>query len=366
VVEFLQTVAQPDSVLARAVTDHQTMASETGDYYLLHEELEAFNAPCYFRDFVSRARAHGLEYLAEAQPENMFVRNYGPRAVDHLLKDHGEDQVLLEQHLDFVVNRSYRQTLLVHSERAPQISRTMDRNRNRRLHVAAWVPPVAGQTRLDHSTQHYGADGVGKVVVYDPGVKAALDALNARWPWTVSWPELLAAARSRLVRSETTQPPDLETRIDGLIEVLIMQGLARYRLDPVFPQPVSTPIRLNEPARRMAELTRDDAEAFIFNHWHESMPLSPLDRHLLPLLDGGHDRDALLDALVGLFRQNVIRIDRDDEELVDETEVRDVLAGEIDTMPLRLVELKLLRVSDRPGPVGKRRRYGRRRDTARS
>ena len=77
-VEFLQRVAEPESVLARALADHQAMAAETGDYYLLHEELEAFNAPCYFRDFVDRARAHGMEYLAEAQPENMFVRNYGP------------------------------------------------------------------------------------------------------------------------------------------------------------------------------------------------------------------------------------------------------------------------------------------------
>jgi SAM-dependent methyltransferase len=353
-VEFLQTVAEPESVLARALADHQAMAAQTGDYYLLHEELEAFNTPCYFRDFVDRARAHGLEYLAEAQPENMFVRNYGPVAADHLLKDRGDDHVLVEQHLDFVVNRSYRQTLLVHSERAQQISRTMDRGRNRRLHVAACLPPVAGPTRLDDSRQLYGAAGVAQIVVSDPGVKVALDALNGRWPWTLSWQELRAATRSRLVRSESTQIADLDTRIDDLVEVLVTRGLARYRLDPVFPQPVCAPVRLNEAARRMAELTRDDDEAFIFNQWHESLPLAPLDRHLLPLLNGNRDRDALVDALVDLYRQNVIRIDRDDDRLVDEAEVRDVLAGAIDTMPRRLVELKLLRVdaiSSRATPV---------------
>jgi hypothetical protein len=143
----------------------------------------------------------------------------------------------------------------------------------------------------------------------------------------------------------------LDTRIDDLVEVLVMQGLARYRLDPVFPQSVCAPVRLNEAARRMAELTRDDDEAFIFNQWHESLPLAPLDRHLLPLLDGNRDRDALVDALVDLYRQNVIRIDRDDEELVDEAEVRDVLAGAIDTMPRRLVELKLLRVDATSSPA---------------
>jgi SAM-dependent methyltransferase len=84
-VDFLYKVAQPDSVLARALNDYQLMAGTTGDYYLLHEELEIFNAPCYFRDFVDRARAHGLDYLAEALPEYTFARNYGPTVVDHLL-----------------------------------------------------------------------------------------------------------------------------------------------------------------------------------------------------------------------------------------------------------------------------------------
>jgi hypothetical protein len=70
--------------------------------------------------------------------------------------------------------------------------------------------------------------------------------------------------------------------------------------------------------------------------------------------------------MVDLVRQNVIRIDRDDEELVDETEVRDVLAGEIDAMPRRLVELKLLRVSARANTVDRRRPHRQHRDKARS
>ena len=364
--EFLNAVAEPDSVLGRAVADHRAMASVSGDYYLLHEELEAFNAPCYFRDFIRAARAHGLEYLAEAQPENMFVGNYGPLAVDHLRDVDAGDRVLLEQHLDFVVNRSHRQTLLVKAERAEQIARTVDRNRNRRLHVAARVPPVAEQTRLDRSNQRYGADGAVAIVAYEPAIKAALDALSARWPWTLSWQELRAAVRARLARAGVYEPPDLDVRIDGLLEVLITRGMARYRLDPVSPRPVSTPLRLDEPVRRTAELTGDDGEPFAFSHWHESVPLSPLDGHLIPLLDGNHDRDALIEAMVDLVRQNVIRIDRDDEELVDENEIRDILAGEIDALPNRLVEMKLARFGARADAVDRRRPHRRRRDRARS
>ncbi len=312
-VDFLRKVAAPESVLGHALADHAALASETGDYYLLHEELEVVNSPCYFREFVDRARSHGLDYLGDVQPEFMFARNYGTTAVEHLAETLG-DQILLEQHLDFVVNRSHRQTLLVHGERAQRMSHTPDRERNRRFHLAAWVPPVEG---------------------IDPGAAAAIEALRERWPWTLSWQELVtAAARAR--------PFGAEACVDDLVELLITQGRARFRLEPVSAPPATAPIRLYEPARRMAELTRDDVEAFSFNSWHESVPLTALDRHLLPLLDGSHDRQALLDVAVNLFRENVIRIEHHDEELMDEAAVRDVLAEEVDALPNRLVESKLM------------------------
>jgi methyltransferase-like protein len=48
----------------------------------------------------------------------------------------------------------------------------------------------------------------------------------------------------------------------------------------------------------MAELARGNANAWTVNIWHETLRLWPVDGHLLPLLDGGHDRDALVEALL--------------------------------------------------------------------
>jgi methyltransferase-like protein/2-polyprenyl-3-methyl-5-hydroxy-6-metoxy-1,4-benzoquinol methylase len=353
-VDFLGKVAQPDSVLARALNDYQLMAAAAGDYYLLHEELEIFNAPCYFRDFVYRARAHGLDYLAEAKPEYSFASNYGPTVADHLL-DHADDQILLEQHLDFVVNRHFRQTLLVRAERAPQISRRLDRTRCRRMHFAASLPSLTGETRLDDSSQQYGDPDGSNLVTRDAGLKAAIDALTDRWPWTLSWQELVDAARARLARVGIEVAPDFEARIDRLLECLIIQGQARYRLAPVLPEPACTPLRLNEAARRMAELTREDTDAFIFNHWHELLPLSPVDRHLLPLLDGCRDRQALVEALMDVVDQDLIRIDRDDGQVLDEDGIRDVLAQQVDALPQRLTEMKLMSVCDYTSVIDHRR-----------
>jgi methyltransferase-like protein/SAM-dependent methyltransferase len=344
-VDFLEDVAPAESVLARALADYKAVGGNAGDYYLLHEELETFNLPCYFLEMLQRARAHGLAYLAEARPQTMFAGNYGTKIADALLKECGHSQVLLEQYLDFVVNRTFRQSLLVHAERTPQIRYQLDRSRYGRLYFAGWVPPADGETRLDDSRQEYGQPGA-TLVTADPGVKAALDALNARWPWTLSRQELVDAVQARLGSTGIEGAANLQVRIDDLLEVLILRGHVLYRLDPVLPEPAPTPARLDEPARRMAELTRGDADAATFNLWHETLLLSPVDRHLLPLLDGTRDRDALVDALLAIARGDLIRLQRDGKRISGEAELRDALAEHVDAMPQRLAAMKLLRASD--------------------
>jgi hypothetical protein len=126
--------------------------------------------------------------------------------------------------------------------------------------------------------------------------------------------------------------------------VLIMQGAASFRLDPVLPEPVAALLRLAEPARRMADLTRTRADGSkTFNVWHETLELSPLDGLLLPLLDGTRDRDALIDALVARLREDPDHLDPDGTPVLDEASMRTALAEHVDTLPQRLTEMKLVR-----------------------
>jgi methyltransferase-like protein len=343
-VDFLQEVAPAEGVLARVLAEFKARDEGFADSYLLHDELETFNAPCYFYEMVGRAGAHGLSYLAEAHPESMFPANHGPKVADYVHAKCGGVQVLVEQYMDFVVNRIFRETLLVHADRAPQIRYDLDRSRYGRLHFAAWTPPVEGPTRMDHSRQEYlEADGA-TLFTNDPGIKAALEALNARWPWTLSRQELVDAVHARLVASGFTPDADLADHVDGLLEVLIAQGQVQYRLDPIVPEPAAAPLRLDRSVRRMAELTRGERDASIFNLWHEPLLPSPVDRHLLPLLDGTRDRDALLDALLAIDQESPIELERDGEQPSGETERREVMAEHVDTLPQRLAEMKLLRV----------------------
>jgi methyltransferase-like protein len=344
-VEYLQKVTEPDTVLGRALADYQQLAAQTGDYYLLHEELEVFNIPCYFRDMAARAHAHGLDYLAESRPEFMFVQNYGPIVSDRLSTADGGDRILLEQHLDFVINRRFRETLFVHAERAPQIDYRLRRSHFERLHFASWTPPLVGETTLDAVEQAFG-NAAMSFAVTDVAIKAAVDTLNARWPWAIPRADLLAAVRVLLGAAGIDEQSDLEGRIDGLLELLIVQGHARIRLQPVSPAAAGTPIRLAPEIRRMAQLARQDEESLVFNPWHEILALSPVDRYLVPLLDGDHDRQALLDALLDLFRTNAIRVENSGQRVLDEQVARQLLGRQVDTLPQRLADLKLLDLGD--------------------
>ena len=270
---FLEEVAPADGVLARVLAEFRSREHGLGDSYLLNDELETFNAPCYFYEMLGRARGHGLEFLAEARPETMFPANHGPKVEAYLRGKCGGIQILVEQYLDFAVDRAFRESLFVHADRASQICYPPDRSRYAALHFAAWTPPVAGPTVSDHSRQEYEVADGATLFTNDPGL---------------------------------TPSAELAGHVDDLTGVLIVQGQVRYRLGPVLPPPVP------------AEAQRVD----------ETLLPTPVDRILLPLLDGTRDGAALLAA----DREHPLGLDRE------------ALIREVDGLPGRLAELKLARV----------------------
>lgn len=340
-IDFLGEVAPRDSVLGKALEDFRTTASQTQDYYLQHEYLETFNAPCYFLEMLQRAGEHGLAYLAESAIQSMFLMNYGPSVAEPLLRECGHSQVMLEQYLDFVVNRTFRQTLLIHEERANQTRYQLDHDRYDRMHFASSMPPLDGESRLDSSRQEYGdRDGV-TLYAQDPAAKAAIDALNAQWPWTLSRQELIEATAKRLAEAGVDAAADVDATVDGLLDFLILHGQGRFRLDPVVQDQVAAPRAINETARRMAELSEGEASAFTFNPWHEALLLSPIDRHLFPLLDGARSRDELVDAMLDIARDHKIQFEEAGQALMSDAEKRVVAERYIDELPRRLVAMKL-------------------------
>jgi methyltransferase-like protein len=314
--EFLEQSARPDSVLKKALEEAMPIVRGANHSYLLHEFLEPFNAPCYFKEFVSRVDAHGLAYLCDAEPSTMFVQNYGEKVRDPLLRECGGSQIMMEQYLDFLVNRTFRQTLLVKQERARDIRYRLDATRIRALEFAGTFSAEDGAAlTLDAREQSCHAIRNLKVTLRMPVHKAVAQTLDASYPACASAEALIDAATTL-----TGEPRDaVEKVVLAMLEELVIQGALRIRRTAV---PAATAV--SELPQALAAIRSAPglalaagAKAQVCNQWHESIGLTLLERSLLPLLDGAHSHEDLAEHLLAEVNANRLRFINGEKPLTE-------------------------------------------------
>ena len=79
-----------------------------------------------------------------------------------------------------------------------------------------------------------------------------------------------------------------------------------------------------------------------FNLWHETVWLSVVDLHVLPLLGGTRDREALVDELLSFVRDGLITFDAE----AGGAELQVAAGNYVDGLPKRLTEMKLIRLEE--------------------
>lgn len=288
---FLARATQKDAgAFGTLVRAEQELLSAQSDHYLYHEQLEDVNEPVYFHEFAARAAAHGLRYLGEAQVSTMVVGNFG-REVAEQLAELATDQIQTEQYLDFVRNRTFRQTLLVRAAETPD--HTIAPERVRGLHVACPARPVGrAADPASSATARYQSRSGMALAVTSPFLKAAFEALVGAWPGTVPFGDLCASAAARLNR--TAADADADALALGLLNAYLSSDLIELWAAPVaFARAAGArPVALS-PARARAAAGHDT----VTNRRHEVERLSAFHVRLLPLLDGTRDRAALRAAL---------------------------------------------------------------------
>jgi len=296
-VGFLQQVAPRDGLMAHVLQENLQYLRDPNDHYIAHEYLEPDNRPCYFQDFLARARGHGLDYLAEAQPSMMVPANYGAQIAEPLQRAFGHDQVRMEQYLDFAINRAFRQTLLVRAGHGTR-DFALDRARLQALHFAARMPCRDGATRQDGSVQHYGAQDGTSIGTGLSAAKCAFDLLTVRWPATVSRDELVAHAFEAQRGPDRLPRERVEAATDELLQVLVVKGVARIRGQAIPAHASLERPHVDAGVRAMVAAQAPDSP-HAADLWHEGLELSPAARALLPLMDGTRDRAALIASWTG-------------------------------------------------------------------
>ncbi len=304
--DFIEQVSAPNSAFRKALEENLPIVRNGNPYYLHHEFLELCNSPCYFRDFLGAAEAHGLAYLGDAEPKSMFVGNYGAHVAEPLLNEVGGDQVLLEQYLDFVSNRSFRQTLLIKSKQKPNVKYGLDASRIKGLHFAGQFEPVMATNAAPSQPVPDGAADTqgglpasgkdeapvrtwnGNQIVANNGLqRKAFQVFNEAYPSTLS----LAQLAERMGPESQAEPAWLSQFVEGLL----IQGHLRMRTQPLV-------------AGRVADGARTHVSAAVnagwgSGLWHDSVQLDALNVLLLKTMESAWTQEMLLDQ-VALAVQN--------------------------------------------------------------
>lgn len=286
---------------------------DRADSLFLHDELEAVNDPCYFHEFLAHAEQHELAYVADAEfstglpsalPDETSANLLALAQTNGKSGDSG-------QYLDFVVNRTFRRSLLCHKEVAltPAIEMdvldTLYFSAHARGLLAEGADPEAA------SVEFVSGDGA-KLLSDHPVTIVGMTCLKSIWPARATLNQVLEMAYTELMETNPHLRAELYAALTGADperqrqdrwqlagnllqayctsgELVSLHSHAGFYTAEVAPRPLASPWARWEAGKRT---TVTDLRL-------RRVALTPHCHYLLPLLDGTRTADDLCDLIAG-------------------------------------------------------------------
>jgi SAM-dependent methyltransferase len=271
---LLGAASEADGELASTLGPEARKLSEHVDGLFFHDTLAQVNQPLYFHEFAAQAAAHGLRYLTEAEFSETQLAALPEQLQTALLKI--SDPLRREQYLDFLKERMFRQTLLVHD--AIALDRTP---RPERLAALAVSAPLRWGTGSDADRVTFTSSAGAHLTTDHPLVIGVLQAIGDAWP-AAPWIADLAAS---------------EQELPAICDALLRCFAANLVRLHVHPPALSTVAPQRPRVSALARLEAAQGE-LLTTQRHTGIRLDDeLGQRLITLLDGTRDRAALLDAL---------------------------------------------------------------------
>ncbi|MEO6002382.1 MAG: class I SAM-dependent methyltransferase [Opitutus sp.] len=293
------------------IADELELIEKHSDEGFFHDELSAESAPVLFTEFLGHAAQYKLQFLCEAEYLLPVSQALTDKARDDLRPLEG-NRVLLEQYLDFIEGRRFRQTLLCR----PGLGEKLEAERLDQIWVSCRSTPASSTASLsdDAPIEFHGLRN-SRIRASQPFEKAALLALTQQPGEAMPFPTLVAATRAHLQREGITNDSDFEPALRQYLCRGCLPGLIEFSLS-------SQPHTLSVPDRPCAHplarwLLDRDAPSVISYTGRFVEVNGALGRQLLSLLDGTRDHDALAAAIRAFLteRQAAARAEGEDAKL---------------------------------------------------
>ncbi len=334
-IDFVTRLATPqDGPYARYLREESKKFEKFPDTYIFHDYLAEENHPIYFHEFVAHAVSAGLRYLSHS----MFSIEESRLSPDfrQVISRLGSDVVRREQYVDFVLNRTFRQSLLCHAGLMTYESPWPEAVQSLRLVALARpenpMPELVSKAHEPFLTM-YG----DKLMVDEPLIKAALFALYELWPRSTGFDKLWASTLELLGRSEATAGADRAEFATKLLQCHMMQLVNMHTFDP----PIAT--EPGERPRADALARRNAAKAaLVISLRNHIAVLEEIDRLVLPLLDGSRDQAAVVDELAGAVAAGKLNLKSDGKPITEPAAVREALVSIVKSSLQRIADQALL------------------------
>ncbi len=328
---FLKDKVAQASPYGNALRTEAAFLANQRDDYVLHEYLEAENSPCTVTEFVLAAEKQGASYLAETEIHTMLAETYGEDTAKALRELAGNRLLPLEQYIDILTGRTFRQTILVKTEQARRAQRMLEPVRLMDLHLS-------GKFRLEPERTETGAflfkDAADRTLTTaSPSVATALEALAARYPATAEPRELIAIATRW-----ADQPAAQEAAVLDALFRMANVGMIDFSTVPVRVGSASTDRPTASPFARLDAI---EGAAYTASLRHEAINIDVPMRALLPLLDGTRDRAALTHGVLRIVTEGGLQLMRDGRP-IEGDEARQKAAGEFVESALKAIESNAL------------------------
>ena len=340
--DFLSQSAPTDTPYGMTLKSELDSIRTVDDAYLFHDHLEEVNEPVYFHEFIEATQRHGLQYLAEAEFGTMMSSNFSPQVAETLRRI-APDIVSMEQYMDFVRNRTFRQTLLIHQD--VPLKRDLDWRVMGGMQVAACAVPAAAAPSLAQGTMESFRAATGATLNTGNAItKAAMLLLPGQWPLGLPFTQLVAASRASL-RDQAVDPSAAGAAVDD--ERLLGNDLLQSYAAGIVEFHVWSPrLGLNPSSRPaaspLARLQAQRGRSEVINLRHEPVALDAFGRSLVPLLDGSRGRESLVAALAWMVTKGTLRVEHEGQSLTAGPVLEKLLRGFLDEQLPKLAKAALL------------------------
>jgi methyltransferase-like protein len=327
--EFLSKSVQGDkNPYGMFLQSELEILKKQNDGYFFHEFLEENNFPVYFHEFNSAANRHGLKYLGDSDVRTMSTRDLTPEAQQLLTKT--PSMIETEQYMDFLRNRMFRTSLIVHDNKNPIYNLNSAAIVN--FNVTSTLTPAEQNMDLHSANpaQFITHDGT-TIGTTEPLMKAALLCLYEFSPNSMTTAEIIEGACKKL----GSKPPVATEEIAKVTAQIGQTLITAYTSLPAGSLELTTRqinrsslISSKPRAFKLAQIQAGTI-GMVTNPRHQMIRLGDFEKVLLPMLDGKTTITEIINNFKDLVNTNKITV-KDNGIQADATRVGEIVQQQVE------------------------------------